>query len=165
MKKQIFIATTMATLLTLSSGVYAQDDSILEDSYITTQAFVKAEVMRIKKAERIVVVKGANQGKVREFYVPENTLITIRDKEAKFKDIRRGDEILISMVPKQTKVQIAQIRVPQTMVSLEDRQANPVDENLPAVLPQTATAWYSILGVGFMSMFLATFIRLRKSKK
>lgn len=159
----MIIAATTTMLLTSPMSVLAQDNSILEDSYIITQEFVEAEVMRIKKSERVLVVKGANQGKIREFYVPDGAVITIKGKDAKFKDIRRGDQLMVSMVPMQTKVQVARIAIPSTDMSLEDREANPVDEALPAVLPQTASAWYAILGLGIVAMFAGTF--MRKARK
>ncbi|MDT0581524.1 hypothetical protein [Brumicola blandensis] len=161
MKKLLTICVLGVCLMSPFSDVKAQD-SILEDSYITTQEFFEAEVMRVKRADRVVVVRGANKGDIREFFVPEGAEITIKGKKARLRDIRKGDVMLITMSPKTERITIAKIRVPETEMTLTERREAPVEEVLPAVLPQTASSWYSILFLGGFAAFLATVLRIRK---
>lgn len=163
MKTKILLAS-LCMLLILPSTASSQEENILVDEYIISQEFIDAEVVRIKRQARKLIVRGKNQGKVREFYVPEGTEITIRGKLAKFKDIRRGDTILISMTPQVDEVIISLVRIPETPITLAERQANPVVETLPASLPKTASFMPAILVVGVLFMLGAMGLRFRIPK-
>ena len=150
------------SLIVPSYFVNAQAPSILEDTYITSQELIEAEVVRVKRSERILVVRGLNQGKVREFYVPEDAEITVRGQKARFNDMRRGDSILVTMSPRTERIVIARIKVPETDISLDERRQEPVAEELPAALPQTASQWYGILFLGLFAGISAAFIRFKR---
>ena len=165
MKKYPLILATSLTLLASPLTVSAQDDSILFDEYIISQEFVEAEVRRIKRAERKLVVRGTKRGQVREFFVPEGTEITIKGKTSNFRDIRKGDYVMVSMQPQANEVIIGRLMVPKTDMSVMDRQTNPVDDALPATLPQTASSWYSVLLAGFVALLGAGVLRTRRKMK
>lgn len=148
-------------------AVAQQDDSILVDAFITTQEFVDAEVLRISSGDRTVTVRGATRGQTRTFSVPEGARISVNGRDARLRDIRRGDEVRITVRPRTEEVVIEQIRVPNSSISLETRQANPapqqsapaVAEVRPLVLPKTASYLPSVLMTGLFALLAALMIR------
>lgn len=161
MKLKALFATVAATLL-LSAIVQAQEsDSILDDGYITSQDFVEATVVRVRSNARILTVRGEKRGQTREFSVPEGTRISVNGREARLRDIRRGDNVMIAMRPRQDDVVVVQLRVPESDRTLEERRAEPVAaEVLPTTLPKTASPWPSVLVVGVLALFGASMLRL-----
>ena len=72
---------------------------------------------------------------------------------------------MISMKPRMDEIIISRVKVPQTDISLSERQANPVDDSLPAALPQTASSWYSLLVTGMLALLVAGALRARRKTK
>ena len=140
-----------------------QDESILVDDYIISQEFVEAEVVRINSANRTLTVKGVKKGDTRQFSVPEGTRITVQGREARLRDLRRGDMVMLVMAPKADEVVVTRVRVPETTASLDARRAEPVAaETLPAVLPKTASAWPLALSIGILAFLVAGTLRIRR---
>ena len=136
------------------------DDSILSDSHIIKQSFVEAEVIRVKSIERTITVKGEKRGETRQFSVPENVRISVNGKQARLRDIRRGDNILVTFAQQSQNVVVDQIRMPDSAVTLEDRRASPiVAQATPAVLPSTASFLPVVLLFGLVSLGGAAIMR------
>jgi len=146
----------------LTANVHAQDeDSILVDGYITSQDFVEATVVRVRSNARTLTVKGQKRGETRQFTVPEGTRISVNGRDARLRDIRRGDNVMIAMRPRQDDVVVVQLRVPESDQTLEERRAEPVAaEVMPTTLPKTASPWPSVLVVGMLALFGAGMLRL-----
>ena len=163
MHKLTLITAFATSLLAGAFSVQAQDveETILLDEYIISQEFIETEVLRVKPIARKLVVRGP-KGKTREFSIPEGTRITVRGKEARLRDVRRGDLVLLAMKPNADGIIISRVRIPNANSSLEDRQANPVDQSTPDALPKTASSWYSILGLGFLALFAASLLGIRR---
>ena len=157
-----FLKVTLAISgLLLSMAVSAQvKETILSDSYVTSQEFVEAEVLRVQPKSRTITVKGVKNGDTRQFSVAEGTRITIQGKPAMLRDVRRGDKVLLAMTPQSDKVVISRVRIPETAKSVETRRAEPVVvEVAPTVLPKTASAWPTVLVVGLLCLGVASFSR------
>lgn len=161
---QKFIYATTALLLFCAAqpmAVHAQtDDSVLSDSHIVSQDFVQAEIIRVRPIERTITVKGEKRGQTRQFTVPEGVRVTLNGKEARLRDLRRGDNITVKFAQRRDQVVVEQIRVPSSPVSLAQRRANPiVAEAQPATLPSTASFLPAILLLGLISLGGASLMR------
>ena len=169
--------TLVAALACLAPSVTLaqQDDSILVDSFITTQEFVDAEVTRVNPASRTITVRGATRGQTRTFSVPEDTRISVNGRNARLRDIRRGDEVRLAVRPRRNEVVIERIQVPDTSISLETRQATPVGQDpaaqqttplvaevRPTVLPKTASTLPLVLVLGIVALLSASILRTRR---
>lgn len=143
------------------AAVAQADDSILSDSYITQQSFVEAEVISVNLAKRTVTVKGEKRGETRKFVVPENTRIRIDGERARLRDLRLGDNIMLTFVNREEQVTVAEIRMPDPDVPLEARREEPqtVAQVLPAMLPKTASFWPIVLIGGVLALFTAAAVR------
>ena len=136
------------------------DDSILSDSHITKQDFVEAEVIRVKPKTRTITVKGEKLGETRQFSVPENVRISVNGQQARLRDIRRGDSVLVTFAKRSQNVIVEQIRMPDSAVSLAKRRANPiVAQATPAVLPSTASFLPAVFLFGLVSLAAAAITR------
>ena len=156
------------TLLTMIIAIFGlpalaqaqHDDSILVDGYIISQEFIEAEVVRVSPQERKLTVRGEKRGQTRQFTVPEGTRITVRGREARLRDVRRGDMVLLAMKPQTDEIVISRVQIPETPVSLETRRANPIVAQVtPSVLPKTASAWPTVLAAGLLALFGAGALR------
>ncbi len=161
MKLNAIFAIVIATFI-VPAAIHAQEsDSILVDEYITSQEFVEATVVNVRSKARTLTVRGEKRGQTRQFVVPEGTRISVNGRDARLRDIRRGDNVLVAMRPRQDEVVVAQLRVPETARTLEERRAEPVaEEVMPTTLPKTASPWPSILTVGMLALFGAGLLRL-----
>lgn len=139
------------------------DNSLRSDQYILSQEFIEAEVVRVHPPDRKLTVRGANQGHTRTFNIPEGTRITIAGREARLRDLRRGDTVMLAMKPTVEDVVIARVRVPETPKTLEERRAEPVQvaQALPAELPRTASRLPALLLVGALAVAGAMWLRRR----
>ncbi|MBT8102456.1 MAG: hypothetical protein KJO95_05765 [Gammaproteobacteria bacterium] len=160
--KKIILGTT--ALLVLSTWYPAatlaqSDDSILSDAHIVNQEFVTAEIIRVKPLARTITVKGDQRGQTRQFTVPANARVTVEGKEARLRDLRRGDKIMIRFTQSPDQVVVTQIRMPDPVVSLQKRRAEPVAEAQPATLPSTASSLPAILLLGLISLGGAGLLR------
>lgn len=136
------------------------DDSILSDSHIVKQSFVEAEVVRVKPGERTITVRGEKRGETRQFFVPEDVRISVNGKQARLRDIRRGDIVLATFGQQAQRVVVEQIRMPDSPVTLEQRRTTPVVAQVaPAVLPSTASFLPAILLFGLVSLGGAAALR------
>ena len=156
------LLATMATLIALPLVATAQnDDSILANEYIISQEFVEAEVIKVRPSARTITVRGEKRGQTRQFSVPEGTRITVNGRDARLRDIRKGDAILLAMKPTIEDVAVARIRVPKTDKTLEQRRANPIvaAESTPAMLPKTASNQPAILLFGVFALLAAAGLR------
>lgn len=154
-------AIALATL-TVPTIALAQDrDSILVDEYIVSQEFIEAEVIKVLPSSRTITVRGEKRGQTRTFTVPEGTRISVNGREARLRDIRKGDSVLLAMQPTSEKVVVAQLQVPKTARTLEQRRSEtPVAEAMPAALPKTASniTWAILLGM--LSLLAAAIVRI-----
>lgn len=152
-----------------------QDDSILVDAFITTQEFVEAEVTRVNVGSRTITVRGAAQGQTRTFSVPDDTRISVNGRNARLRDIRRGDEVRLALRPRTNEVVIERIQVPDTSITLETRQATPIGQEpaaqqsvavvaevRPTVLPKTASTLPLALVLGMVALLSASILRIRR---
>ena len=157
----ISTAAILALCALQSTTASAQtDDSILSDSHIIEQDSVEAEVIRVKPKARTITVKGEKRGETRQFSVPENVRISVNGREARLRDIRRGDNILVTFAKRSQNVIVEQIRMPDSAVSLAKRRANPiVAQATPAVLPSTASFLPAVLLFGLVSLGGAAIMR------
>jgi len=155
----IAATVSVAPMLALAQA----DDSILVDEYIVSQEFIEATVVRVRPHARTITVRGEKRGQTRQFTVPEGTRISVNGRDARLRDIRVGDSVLLAMTPTSDKVVISRLRVPNTPQTLEQRRANPIVQDLPAQLPKTASPWPSTLAVGLLALLAAGFLRLRRS--
>lgn len=158
---KMLIALTAAALPALALG--QMDDSINSDAHIVSQREVEAEVIRISPRDRTITVKGEARGETRQFTVPENTVIMVNGREARLRDLRKGDNIKMSFVRRQNNVVVEQIRMPDPAVSLEERRAEPdnmVAQATPAVLPSTASLNPTLLAIGLICFVFAGFVRV-----
>ena len=159
------IAITTSALLAICglqpTTVFAQtDDSILSDAHITKQDYVEAEVIYVKPKSRTITVKGEKRGETRQFSVPENVRISVNGQQARLRDIRRGDSVLVTFAKRSQKIIVNQIRMPDSAVTLAERRANPiVAQATPAVLPSTASFLPAVLLFGLVSLGGAATIR------
>ncbi len=159
----------LASILTVSVIIFAvpslasaqNDDSILIDEYIITQEYIDAEVIKVSPSARTITVRGDKRGQTRRFSVPEGTRISVNGREARLRDIRKGDSVLLAMKPKAEDVVIAQLRVPKSDKTLEQRRANPIvaAESTPAMLPKTASNQPMILLFGIFALLTAAGLR------
>ena len=160
----------MVLIFGLTTNIFAQlENSILEDEYIISRDYVTAEILNMSRANRTITVRGESSGKTRKFTIPEGALITVSGKDARFKDLRKGDVVLLSMRPNISHNVISRIKVPETTVTLADRQTNPVveqrpvmNEVLPTVLPKTASKLSFILLLGVLSLLLGGLLARRR---
>ena len=154
-------AIALATL-TVPTIALAQDrDSILVDEYIISQEFVEAEVIKVLPGARTITVRGEKRGQTRTFTVPEGTKISVNGRDARLRDIQKGDTVLLAMKPTADKVVVAQLRVPNTTRTLEQRRAEaPVAEAIPAALPKTASNINWAILFGMMSLLAAAAVRV-----
>ena len=162
MKNLAFItAVIVAMCALLPTSVSAQtDDSILSDSHIIQQDFVEAEVIRVKPKARTITVKGEKRGETRQFSVPENVRISVNGREARLRDIRRGDNILVTFAKRSQNVIVDRIRLPDSAVTLAERRANPIiAQATPAVLPSTASFLPAVFLFGLVSLAAAAITR------
>lgn len=161
--KLVSILVAAAALAFSLTAMAQSDDSILVDKYIISQEFIEAEVVRVSSQDRTITVRGAKRGQTRRFSVPEDTRITVDGKEARLRDIRRGDMVMLATKRKAEEVVVARIRVPETDKSLEQRRANPVvAESKPAMLPKTASNQPMFLLFGLLALLAATGLRLSR---
>lgn len=142
------------------------NDSILVDEYIVKQNFVEAEIVKVNPRNRTMTVRGERRGATRQFTVPEGARITVQGRQARLRDLRRGDRVLLTMSPTTEPVVVARVQVPETNASLEQRRENPpaeepavVAEVRPTMLPSTASHWPLILLVGLLSAAGAASLR------
>ena len=152
----------VAAALAFSLTAMAQSsDSILNDEYTLTQKFIEAEVVRVSPLARTITLRGEKRGETRMFPVPEGTRISVNGREARLRDIRKGDSVLLAMKPTGQQATIARLSVPKTDKTLEQRRANPIvaAEIKPAVLPKTASNQPLILLFGLFALFTAAGIR------
>ena len=160
--KALALAATLAVSPTLALA--QAGDSILVDEYIISQDFIEAEVVRVRPHARTLTVRGEKRGQTRQFAVPEGTRISVNGRDARLRDIRVGDSVLLAMTPRSEKVVVAQLRVPSTPQTLEQRRASPiVTETLPAQLPKTASPWPGVLAAGLLALLGAGLLRLSRS--
>lgn len=162
MKNFIYSTAALFLLCAMQATIaHAQtDDSILSDSHIVNQDFVEAEILRVSPRERTITVKGEKRGQTRQFTVPEGVRISLNGKEARLKDLRRGDNVMVRFAQSPDKVVVDQIRVPNSPVTLVQRRANPVvAEAQPALLPSTASFLPAILLLGLISLGGASLMR------
>ena len=174
----------MLRLLTLAAALAClapslsfaqQGDSILVDAFITTQEYVDAEVTRVNPGSRTITVRGAAQGQTRTFSVPEGTRISVNGRNARLRDIRRGDEVRLAVRPSSNEVVIERIQVPNTGITLETRQATPIGQDpatqqvaaavaevRPTVLPKTASTLPLVLVLGMVALLSASLLRARR---
>lgn len=160
--KSLSVLASVAIIFAIPSFTSAQvDDSILADDYIITQEFIEAKVVNIKPVSRTITVRGEKRGETRQFSIPKGTRISINGREARLLDIRKGDTVLLAMTPSAEEVVIAQLRVPKTDRTIEERRANPtvVTESTPAMLPKTASNLPTILLLGVLALFAAAGLR------
>ena len=161
--KNFIYTTTALFLLCAMQATVAQaqtDDSILSDSHIVRQDFVEAEIIRVSSRDRTITVKGEKRGQTRQFTIPEGVRISLNGNDARLKDLRRGDNIMVKFVQSPNKVVVDQIRVPSAPVTLAQRRANPVvAEARPATLPSTASYLPAILLLGLISLGGASLMR------
>lgn len=175
MLRSLMLIAALACLAP-SLSLAQQDDSILVDAFITTQEFVDAEVVRVNPASRTITVRGASRGQTRTFSVPEGSRISVNGRDARLRDILRGDEVRLTVRPRTEEVVIERIRVPATSISLETRQATPISpappvqettplvaEARPTVLPKTASTLPLILLLGIAALLAASLLRARSS--
>ena len=155
--KYTLVAIAVA-LIGFANPTYAQmDDSILVDDYIISQDFIQAEIIRVNPIERSITVRGEKRGDSRKFYIPEEAMITVRGRQARMRDLRAGDIILLAMKPKAEGVAVVRIKAPEVTETLESRRAAPVaapvvNEVMPRVLPKTASNLPFILLIGIISL-------------
>lgn len=161
--RNTLVSLTIAILAFPMFALAQQDDSILVDEYIISQEFVEAEVLKVNSQKRTLTVRGANRGQTREFSVPEGTRVTVNGRDARLRDIRRGDNVLLVMAPRAEEVVISRVRVPESPTSVEQRQADPVvAQATPSVLPKTASHWPTVLITGLMAFFGAGMLRAQR---
>lgn len=148
--------------LTVPAIAQAQDkDSILVDEYIVSQEFIEAEVIKVATSSRTITVRDEKYGETRSFPVPEGTRISVNGREARLRDIRKGDSVMLVMQPTSEKVVVAQLRVPKTDRTLEQRRAETmVAEAAPMVLPKTASNINWVFLLGLMTLMAAGALRL-----
>ncbi|MEL7187128.1 MAG: hypothetical protein AAFN50_11950, partial [Pseudomonadota bacterium] len=117
------------------------NDSILNDSYIISEEFVEGQVTQVRPRAGTITIRGANRGDQRQFAIPENARVTVNGREARLRDIRRGDTVSVSIVRRGQRVIVDQLRVPQSDATLEERRENPIvaTASLPTTLPKTAS--------------------------
>lgn len=153
-------------------SIAQQNDSILVDDFITAREYVDAGVLRVNPGERTITVRGDVQGETRTFNVPEGSRISVNGQDARLRDIRRDDQVRLTIRPRNEEIVIERIRVPNTNIALEARRATPavqltptpestpiVAEVLPLVLPKTASLLPSILMTGFFALLFALMLR------
>ena len=163
--KLVKILAAAATILTVPLVAIAQeDDGILVDEYIISQEFVEAEVVEIKPIARTITVRGKNRGQTRQFNVPQGTRISVNGRQARLRDIRKGDSVMVAMTPKAAEVVVAQLRVPRSDRTLEQRRANPIvaADARPAMLPKTASNQPAILLFGMFALLAAAGLRFAR---
>lgn len=161
--RYIFAALAFCAL-TMSANAQ-QDDSILSDTYITKQEFVEAEVLNVRPIARTITVRGENRGESRQFTIPEGTRITIQGREARLRDIQRGDRVMLAFRPQQEQVVITRMRVPETDQPVEQRRAAPtVVQTTPTVLPKTASTWPEVFAIGLVLLLGAGVLRVMRNR-
>ena len=165
MQKLIYVTTALFLFcIAQSTTALAQTNSgISSDAHIVNQDFVEAEVLFVKPNKRTITVKGEQKGQIREFTVPEGVRVTVNGKEARLRDLRRGDNIMIKFAQSTDKVVVDRIRVPTTPITLVQRRANPVVEAQPAMLPSTASILPAFLLLGLVSLAGAALIRRNRA--
>jgi LPXTG-motif cell wall-anchored protein len=142
----------------------AMNETILDDEFIITQEFIEAEIVRVRPNARTLTVRGSRHGKTREFKVPETTRITVKGREARLRDLRAGDMIVIAMKPEVDEIVISRVQLRNPTEPLASRQAAnpPIGEKMPAQLPKTASNLPAILSLGFLAMLGAGLLRFRR---
>ena len=125
MRALIILAIVALTGLAVYEAA-AHDNGILSDDYIISQEFVKAKVIRVRPKERTVTVRGVVRGQTRDFIISEGARIMIQGRDARLRDLRPGDVIMLSIVVQDEDALISRIRVPETKLDLESRRLNPV---------------------------------------
>ena len=156
-----FLKSIALSMMMFSSLVLAQSstgDSILVDEYIVEQEFIEATVVAVYPSRNTLRVRGAKRGQTREFTMSPDTRITVNGKQARLRDIRRGDKVLLVMKPEAYEVVISSIRVPESPTSVEERRA----EAQPVMLPKTASFWPAVFLVGILALLGAAALRLRR---
>ena len=165
MKKLAYTTVALLSFCAWQPSAFAQtNDSILSDTHIVGQNFVEAKVMRVNTTTRTITVKGENRGETRQFSVPEGVLISVNGKQARLRDMRRGDNVRINFVKRDNRVVVEQIRMPDAPVTLAQRRANPVvAEATPVMLPSTASFLPITLVLGLFSLAGAALVRSRRA--
>lgn len=146
-------------LLVVIPAGYAQEEG--EDEYLGTitfieQTFEDGKIARVHKDRRSLEIRGKN-GKVREFSVPQSANITIRGKEARFSDLRRGDTLTLMFAPKEKDFVITRVRNPDAVKSIAERRADNNTAVSVNVLPKTAglLPMMLLIAMGFFVAALA----------
>lgn len=156
----------LAAAAIFSTGAMAQapaEDSILVDDFILSQEVVEAKVVSVKPQARTLTVRGDKRGETREFSVPEGTRITVNGEIARLRDIRRGDRVLLKMVPQRDEVIVSRVQVPEPATSLQERRADEiVAAVVPTTLPKTASSWPAVLLIGVLAMLGAASLRFAR---
>lgn len=161
--KKTLVSLTIAIFALPILALAQQDDSILVDKHIISQEVVEAEVLRVNLKKQTLTVRGATRGETREFPVPAGTRITVNGRDAKLRDIRRGDNVLLAMEPQAEEVVIARLQVPKSPTTVEERRATPVvAQATPTMLPKTASNLPAVLLIGFMAIFGAGLLRAKR---
>lgn len=160
--------SAILTLLLIGGAVTAnaQQEGISSDEYILSQEFVEAEVVRVYPPARTITVRGTNRGETRQFVIPEGARITIRGRQARLRDIRRGDIVMLAMTPKSERIVVERIRVPVTDKSLDQRRAEPAPAAaMPTALPKTASLLPALFGSGCLALVGAALLRHRRTRR
>lgn len=162
MKKTIYVSTALVLFWAWqpATALAQADDSLLSDSHIVAQDSIEAEVIRVRPIERTITVKGEKRGQTRQFSVPEGARVSVNGKQARLRDLRRGDMILIKFAQQPDQVVVEQIRMPDAPVTLAERRAQPVPaEATPAVLPSTASFMPAVFLAGLIALAGAALMR------
>ncbi len=163
MKFEILLVAAAAIFATGAMAQAPADDSILVDDFIITQDVVEAKVVSVKPQARTLTVRGDKRGETREFSVPEGTRITVNGESARLRDIRRGDHVLLKMVPQKDDVIVARVQVPEPATSLQERRADGIVASVtPTMLPKTASSWPAVLLIGVLAMLGAASLRFAR---
>ena len=163
------IITVLAVMFSLQFSSFAQvTNSILDDEYVMSQDFVAAEILSVSLRNRTITVKGETKGQTRQFTIPQNARISFNGKDARLRDLRKGDTIFLGMKPVMSKNEIVQIKVPSSPVTLLERRAEPaptIKEVLPMVLPKTASPLPLVLLLGLLSLMAGFTLRAKRLSK
>ena len=135
-----FIALFATLALSASTGVVMAQTTSGPDA--KDRDFIEGEIVRINRKERTITVRDDRDRQVRQFAIPQGTRVSVEGRTADFRDLRRGDGIVLTFrAAAQTPV-VTRVQIPETPVGLEQRRAQPaVAETMPTSLPGTASVW------------------------
>ncbi|MDH3281422.1 MAG: hypothetical protein OEQ18_09870 [Gammaproteobacteria bacterium] len=126
---------------------------------------ITGTVQEFSSSNRTITVLGDQSGQRFTYAVPEGTRLTVAGENARMRDLRRGDSVILRFKSEGEQRQVARARVPQPATPLAARRqaAAPVAQTAaPQQLPRTASTLPLFAIFGAIALLVAGSLNLAR---